>query len=176
MAQELSEVVARRCSVKKLFLKISQNSQENTCARVSFLIKLGLQLYIKRDSGAGVFLWILRNLEHLFSESNSSSFLWVFHNIFFFFFFCIIPQRTDDSIKIHQISESILVEILYDFFTLTSSFPSDWIKSSSQLNFSFQRKWSKNMWSCAKGDTVHAQRLVARLTFAEWRSACNHSF
>ena len=30
------ETVARRCSVKKLFLKISQNSR----ARVSFLIKL----------------------------------------------------------------------------------------------------------------------------------------
>ena len=30
----------RRCSVKKVFLEISQNSQENTCARVSFLIKL----------------------------------------------------------------------------------------------------------------------------------------
>ena len=30
----------RRCSVKKDILKISQNSQENTCARVSFLIKL----------------------------------------------------------------------------------------------------------------------------------------
>ena len=30
----------RRCSVKKVFLKISQNSQENTCDRVSFLIKL----------------------------------------------------------------------------------------------------------------------------------------
>ena len=28
------------CSVKKVFLEISQNSQENTCARVSFLIKL----------------------------------------------------------------------------------------------------------------------------------------
>ena len=27
----------RRCTVKKLFLEISQNSQENTCARVSFL-------------------------------------------------------------------------------------------------------------------------------------------
>ena len=26
-----------RCSVKKVLLKISQNSQENTCARVSFL-------------------------------------------------------------------------------------------------------------------------------------------
>ena len=36
----------RRCSVKKVFLEISQNSQENTCARVSFLIKLqALQLY-----------------------------------------------------------------------------------------------------------------------------------
>ena len=41
-------VVPRRCSVKKVFLKISQNFQENTCARVSFLIK--------RDSGIGVFL------------------------------------------------------------------------------------------------------------------------
>ena len=33
---------------KKVFLEISQNSQENTCARVSFLIRLqvwGLQLY-----------------------------------------------------------------------------------------------------------------------------------
>ena len=29
-----------RCAIKKMFLKISQNSQENTCARVSFLIKL----------------------------------------------------------------------------------------------------------------------------------------
>ena len=30
----------RRWSVKKLFLEISQNSQENTCARDSFLIIL----------------------------------------------------------------------------------------------------------------------------------------
>ena len=35
-----SEAVVRRCFVKKLFLEISQNSQENTCARASFLIKL----------------------------------------------------------------------------------------------------------------------------------------
>ena len=34
------EAVAQTCSVKKLFLEISQNSQENTFARVSFLIKL----------------------------------------------------------------------------------------------------------------------------------------
>ena len=35
-----SEAVVRRCSVKNVFLEISQNSQEKTCARVSFLIKL----------------------------------------------------------------------------------------------------------------------------------------
>ena len=35
-----TEAVVRRCSVTKVFLEISQNSQENTCSRVSFLIKL----------------------------------------------------------------------------------------------------------------------------------------
>ena len=36
----------RRCSIKQVFLKVLQNSQENTCVGVSFLIKLqfsGLQ-------------------------------------------------------------------------------------------------------------------------------------
>ena len=36
----LSEAVARRCFGKKVLLELSQNLQENTCARVSFLIKL----------------------------------------------------------------------------------------------------------------------------------------
>ena len=31
-----TEAVVRMCSIKKVFLKISQNSQENTCAKVSF--------------------------------------------------------------------------------------------------------------------------------------------
>ena len=38
----------QRCSVRKVFFEISRNSHENSCARVSFLIKLeasGLQLY-----------------------------------------------------------------------------------------------------------------------------------
>ena len=35
-----TEVVDQRCSVKKVFLGISKNSQENTCAWDSFLIKL----------------------------------------------------------------------------------------------------------------------------------------
>ena len=34
------EAVVRSFSVKKVSLKVSQNSQEKTCASVSFLIKL----------------------------------------------------------------------------------------------------------------------------------------
>ena len=34
-----TEAVAQRGSVKKIFLEITQNSQENTCSRVSFLIR-----------------------------------------------------------------------------------------------------------------------------------------
>ena len=45
------ELVTWMCSVKKMLLKISQNSQKNTCVRVSFLIKLQAL-----DSGTSVFL------------------------------------------------------------------------------------------------------------------------
>ena len=56
----------RRCFIKKVFFEISQNSQENTCDRVS-----RQQFYLKRGSRAGVFLWILRNLsEHLFHRTS----------------------------------------------------------------------------------------------------------
>ena len=44
---EESEIGAGRSSMKKVFLKTSQNSQENICAWASFVIKLqagGLQL------------------------------------------------------------------------------------------------------------------------------------
>ena len=42
-----SEAVAQRCSVEMVLLEISQNSQENTCARLSFLIKLQASGIIK---------------------------------------------------------------------------------------------------------------------------------
>ena len=47
-----TEAVAQRCSVKKVFLENSQNSQENTCARVSFLIKLQASAcnFIKKET------------------------------------------------------------------------------------------------------------------------------
>ena len=46
--QFFSETVVQTCSVKKVFLEILQNSQENACARVFILIKLqawALQIY-----------------------------------------------------------------------------------------------------------------------------------
>ena len=55
---------------EKLLFQISQNSQENTCVGVSFLIKLqvwGLHKYWKRNFIIGVFFRILQNfLEQLF--------------------------------------------------------------------------------------------------------------
>ena len=51
------EAVDERCSVKKVFLEISQNSQENTCARVPFLINLQPEAcnFIKKETLAQVF-------------------------------------------------------------------------------------------------------------------------
>ena len=40
-----TEAVTRRCSLKKVSLEISQNSLENTYARVSFLIKLQAEAF-----------------------------------------------------------------------------------------------------------------------------------
>ena len=45
------EAGVRRCPVKKVFLKISQNSQENTYARVSFLIRLQARPFLQSTSG-----------------------------------------------------------------------------------------------------------------------------
>ena len=73
------EAVVIRCSVKKVFLEISQNSQENTCARASFLIKLqasGLQLYQKRDSAHSCFpVNFTKFLRHLFLQNISGRLL-----------------------------------------------------------------------------------------------------
>ena len=50
-----AEAVVWRCSVENVLLEILQNSQENTCARVSFLIKLLACNFIKKETLAQVF-------------------------------------------------------------------------------------------------------------------------
>ena len=76
-----AEAVDGWCSVKKVLLEIWQNSQENICGRVS------LQLYWKRDSSAGVFLWILPKFLNTFSYRTppiAASDTGIFENRFLF--------------------------------------------------------------------------------------------
>ena len=54
-----AEPVVRRCSVRKVFLEISRNSQEKTFARVSFLIKLQEKAGFSEKAG---FLFCLHHL------------------------------------------------------------------------------------------------------------------
>ena len=52
----MPEAVTWSCSVKKGFLKISQNSQKHNCARVSFLINLQTSVnFIENEALAQVF-------------------------------------------------------------------------------------------------------------------------
>ena len=69
MLESLSEeAVVQRCSAKRKFLKISKKSQENTCARVSFLIKLQASgFYWKKDSGTGVSCEFCEISQNIFS-------------------------------------------------------------------------------------------------------------
>ena len=50
----LAEAATRGVLQQKLFLEMSQNSQENTCARVSFLIQLQACNFIKKETLAQV--------------------------------------------------------------------------------------------------------------------------
>ena len=62
---------------KKVFLKISETSEENTCVGVSFLIKLqGFRpaTFFKGDSNTGIFLRNLRNFQkHLFWRTSAQN-------------------------------------------------------------------------------------------------------
>ena len=61
LGYKTAAAVARRCTVKKMFLKILQNSLENTYARASILIRMPAALFKKGGSGAGFFLRIFWN-------------------------------------------------------------------------------------------------------------------
>ena len=73
---------AFRSSSPEFFLKISQDLQENTCGKVSILMKLQpwcLQLHQNRDSDTDVFQWILKKFsEHLFYRTPLGDCFWRF--------------------------------------------------------------------------------------------------
>ena len=52
MPLEFSKATVQRFSIKSVFLKTSQNAEENNCARVPFLIKLSCpSLQLKKTPG-----------------------------------------------------------------------------------------------------------------------------
>ena len=56
LSGQMTEAVAQKYSVKKIFLEISQNSQENTCTRVSLSkLQAGACNFIKKETLAQVF-------------------------------------------------------------------------------------------------------------------------
>ena len=102
------EEVFVKCSVKKVFLKMSQYLQENTFVGVSFLIKMQascLQAYLKRDFNTCVFLRILWNFLRTLSLKNASG------GCFY----------TKDSIVSIFCKEKILKQIFFQLSGLTSS-------------------------------------------------------
>ena len=61
--KQRTEAAAHKCSLEKVYFEISQNSQENTCTRVSFLMKL----QVKANNFIKSFLtehlrWLLLNV------------------------------------------------------------------------------------------------------------------
>ena len=66
------EAVVRRCSVKRVFLEILQNSQENTCARVSFLTKLQASVMSTIHQ--------VQSCKCHFHRCNPLNYPWILHN------------------------------------------------------------------------------------------------
>ena len=93
-----SEAVVRRCSIKKVFLEILQNSQENTCARDSLLIKLQawratvnfvnfakfLRMPFLQNSSGGCFCKLQVNEKKLFHTYSVIHFAFVFSEYIIF--------------------------------------------------------------------------------------------
>ena len=89
----------QRCSVKRVFLEISQNSQENTCARVSFLIKL--QAPTEHVWAIASLWWIIEICK-------------IYANIWFNIYILFIQEKSSPCVRRTLISET--------FFRIWKSF------------------------------------------------------
>ena len=106
--QEQTETVVQRSSVEKVFLEILQNSQENTCARVSFLIKLQtLRTLFLTEHLRRLLLHLQWLLLYLFKKVLLNSYfatsLWRTNIFYFSTHRLIIQSRTRLFIKLSSI-------------------------------------------------------------------------
>lgn len=102
-------------------------------------------------------------------------FFWtLFHSKFWsLFLFCFV-KLISSKFRHDSSSKPILVEILCVSFTLCHH----WLATEKKVEASWtsfqSHNWSKNLWSCATTDTLHAQRFyltIAQLPVASWRTA-----
>ena len=82
-----AEAVAPKCSVKEVFLEILQNSKENTCARVSFLMKLQASAFSYRTrhvaASQGIYKGI-RDMKGVQKITYQEIYLLLLHSLDFF--------------------------------------------------------------------------------------------
>ena len=95
-----SEAVVQMCSVKKVFLEISQNSQENICTRVFFLKKL--------QAGGQSLLYLKKSLPQVFS----CEFCGISKNTFSLRMF-LIDKKIVFTEKRHRVKFSSIKNICY---------------------------------------------------------------
>ena len=101
-----TDVVVWKCSVKKMILEISQNSQENTCVRVSFWIKLQGR---PATSFTEHLQWLPLNQRY-----KNGSFISILHEIIFYFLL-------DKPVSFKFLIKLIIIVIMIMIITVTTT-------------------------------------------------------
>ena len=100
--------------LKKVFLQISQNSQENTCARVSFLIKFQKKKETLAQIFSCEFCEISKSIfstEHL--QTTTSDFN-IYGNNYLKIFFCILRNENKKCQELHCMLIYFLIYLFID--------------------------------------------------------------
>ena len=106
--------------MKKVFLEILQNSQENTCARVSFLIKLQarpLCNFIKKETLAQVFSCEFCEIskstfliEHLWATAFLFNSFWLWRSTIIRNIFAWVTINTSKEIRLHFLTVHLIID------------------------------------------------------------------
>ena len=143
-----SEAVAQTCSVKKVFLEISQNSHENTSARVSFLIKLQARLFLNKVTGAACNFIEKETLAQVFPVNFAKFLRTPFLQNTSGGCFCLFIRTLFNiyqKYEIRTISKKLLLNI--KFLLYKKHFFSSYTKKFSKC-FSFETHFHTHFWYC----------------------------
>ena len=139
-----------------------------TCGKVSFLIKLqtrDLQLYYKRDSGTGVFLWVLQRFkEHLFSRTPPDDCL-CYYNIKYTTIKYTIKNSLFSGNKCVNVSEGfktacLTKNVLKTALSALNHLRGDNLTDTSSSQRTFQRCFNVVFWLMRRRDVGQRQVYV----------------